>query len=84
MFILLVSLNAKPMIRLFLTTSDLQIITGTGYRNAYKIMRRLKDSMGKKDHQHITIKEYCDYEGISIQEVAEILKIDTVKNIAQR
>jgi lysine/ornithine N-monooxygenase len=75
MFILLVSLKANIMKRLFLTTSDLQIITGTGYRNAYKIMQRLKDSLSKESHQHVTIKEYCKYEGISEEEVSGILKL---------
>lgn len=69
------------MKRLFLTTSDLQIITGTGYRNSYNIMRKLKDSLGKKDHQHVTIKEYCEYEGISETEVLTTLKIEPMKNI---
>lgn len=61
------------MHRIFLTTSDLQIITGTGYDNCSKIMRTLKDSLGKKSHQHVTIKEYCNYENISESEVLEAI-----------
>lgn len=70
------------MIRLFLTTSDIQIITGTGYRNANKIMQRLKDSLGKQSYQHVTIREYCCYEGISLDEVYAILKLDVEKKCA--
>jgi len=69
------------MNRLFLTTSDIQIITGTGYRNSQKIMQRLKDSLAKENHQHITIKEYCQYEGISEKEVSELLKLDSAKKL---
>lgn len=64
------------MHRIFLTTSDLQIITGTGYRNCLNIMRTLKDSMKKESHQHITIKEYCSYEGIQESEVIEALGLN--------
>lgn len=49
------------------------IITGTSDRNCQKIMRTLKDSLNKKQHQHVTIREYCEYENINIDEVQEAL-----------
>lgn len=67
--------NLKTMRRLFITVSDLQIITGTSDRNCQKIMRTLKDSLNKKVYQHITIKEYCQYESIDINEVLEVLNL---------
>ena len=64
------------MHRIFITTSDLQILTGTGYRNSVNILRTIKDSLGKKHHQHVTFKEYCDYEKINQSEVFEALNLN--------
>lgn len=57
------------MHRIYLTISDLQILTGTGHRNCYNVMRTIKDSLGKQKHQHITLREYSDYEKIDYNEL---------------
>lgn len=63
------------MRRIFITVTDLQIITGTSERNCQKIMRTIKDSLQKKPFQHVTIREYCHYENIDINEVLEALNL---------
>ena len=63
------------MHRIFLKTADLQFLTGTSGRNCRKIMQNLKDSLGKQKHQHVTIKEYCSFEGINYTEVSEALHL---------
>lgn len=67
--------------RLFLRVDDLVKLTGTNTDNCQKIMRTLRDSMGKKKtasgkYQQITIPEYCAYEGIPLDEVCRKLKIN--------
>lgn len=68
------------MHRIFLTTSDLQILTGTSSRNCREKLKILKDTLSKQKHQHITISEYCNYEGISYKEVLKALNLIKEEN----
>jgi len=59
---------------IFISVKDLQRITGFSYSRAYNLMKSIKDALAKEKHQHITISEYCRYEGCSEDEVRKILK----------
>ncbi|MGE0638378.1 MAG: hypothetical protein AB7G44_07130 [Bacteroidia bacterium] len=59
--------------RIFLYIKDLQTLTGNTYKSSQVKYQQIKDALGKKANQHITIKEYCEYEGISETEVHQSL-----------
>lgn len=61
--------------RIFLYIKDLQTLTGKTYGNCRKEYNQIKDALKKKENQHLTIKEYCDYENISETEVHQSLGI---------
>ena len=62
-------------VKLFLRPKDLMILKDySTYKTAWQGYRRLKDSLGKKKHQHITLREFADYEGIDIAEVHATLE----------
>jgi hypothetical protein len=63
------------MHRIILYCKDLEIITGKGKKCCWKMMQTIKDALGKQKHQNLTIKEYCDYEGINYDEVVKSLKL---------
>jgi len=59
---------------IFLTAKDLQKISGfKSYASAWRYLQLIKDSIGKKKHQHITLGEFCNYEGIQESEVLKII-----------
>ena len=61
--------------RIFLNVKDLAILTGKTYLSCWREIQTLKDCLGKKKKQKITIEEYSKYEGISIEEIRKALKI---------
>ncbi len=65
---------------MFLRNNDLMIITGTSEGNCKMIMRHLHDVLSKKKlsngrYQKVTIKEYCQYEGLNEDEVLITLRL---------
>jgi len=61
------------MYKIFITTADIQILTGDSYSSAWRQYRACKDALDKKKHQKVTIKEYADYIGANSQEIIEAL-----------
>lgn len=61
--------------RIFIYIKDLQTLTGKTYKASQNNYQQIKDALKKKSNQHLTIKEYCDYEGISETEVRQSLGI---------
>ncbi|MEI6122272.1 MAG: hypothetical protein WCQ95_01455 [Bacteroidota bacterium] len=63
------------MKRILITVKDIQILTGLSYQSAYRAMQHLRDALSKQKHQKVTIKEYTDYNGLKIDEVADVLDL---------
>lgn len=61
------------MTGLFIHAKLIQLVTGKSSRAAYRRIEQMKDSLGKKEHQSITIDEYCMYEGIKREELKNFL-----------
>ena len=61
--------------RIFITVKDLCILTGKTYLSCWREIQTLKDCLGKKKEQKITIEEYSKYEGISINEIRKALNM---------
>ena len=57
------------MSRIFLYPKDLSILTGRTEKQARKTYETIKQSLGKQEHQKITIEEYATYEGIAVEEI---------------
>ncbi len=53
---------------IFISIADIQLIHNCSYITAWRKMQVIRDSLSKERHQGITIKEFCDWEGISIDE----------------
>ncbi|WNM17969.1 transcription initiation factor IIE subunit beta family protein [Flavobacterium capsici] len=62
------------MSRICIYAKDVQIITGKSERQARKIINSIKDAYAKKKHQPVTIKEFCDYMDLDINDVNPLLK----------
>lgn len=60
--------------RLVIYPKDIQRVTGRGLRYAQRIIRAIKKHLGKKKHQFVTCDEFCEFSGISREELEEYLK----------
>jgi hypothetical protein len=61
------------MKRLVLHTKDVMIITGKSERYSRELIRKMKEHFLKEKHQYITISECCQYLGLDLEEVSQIL-----------
>lgn len=57
---------------IFIDITDLTFIYGVKYRQAKKRMSLLRDALEK---QNITIREFCEYEGITIEDYKQAVII---------
>ena len=57
------------MKQLIIHTKDVAAIKGISPDTARRLLRVIKDAYGKQEHQCVTIREFCDYEGIPFDEV---------------
>lgn len=55
--------------RIIITCSDIEIITGKSHSSAYRELQQVRDALGKKDHEYLTIEEYCNYSGLNEEKV---------------
>ncbi|HNS29674.1 MAG TPA: hypothetical protein PKL52_03990 [Tenuifilaceae bacterium] len=55
--------------RIIIYPKDVQLITGKSERYGRLLLKRIKDKLGKEDHQFITIEEFSRYTGIKIEQV---------------
>lgn len=49
------------------------IFTGRSRSYAYKILKQIKESVGKKKHNLITIQEFADFHHIIVTEIEEVI-----------
>ena len=62
------------MKRICIYTSDVMLITGKSERQARNIINDIKAYFRKEKHQMITIKEYCEYSGLKVEDVTGYIK----------
>ena len=71
------------MRKLIIHTNEVEQILGCKQRTAQAMLRTIKDVYNKKKHQAVTIREFCEYEGLPYQDVFnEINKITPKQDIA--
>ncbi len=56
-------------VRVCMYPKDVQRIMGKEYTQARRILKKIKESLKKEDHQYISVEEFCKYTGLPIEEV---------------
>jgi hypothetical protein len=59
--------------RLCIYPKDVQRITGKSESYGRLLLKKIKGSLGKKDHQFVTIDEFCHFTGIKKEEVLSFI-----------
>jgi len=59
--------------RLCIYPNEVAIITGRSLSSSQALIRQIKDAYGKQKRQKVTIKEFCDYEGLPYEEVFNMI-----------
>ena len=62
------------MQRLCIYPKDVQRITGRSERYSRNLIRKIMQELNKKEHQFLTVSEFCIYTGIDEKKVKEIIK----------
>lgn len=55
--------------RVCIYPKDVQRITGKSYRYARTLLIKIKKELDKKEHQFVTIEEFCEYTGLKMESV---------------
>ena len=66
-------LKLLSMERLCIYPKDVQVVTGKSERYGRSLIREIKKKFSKESHQLVTIEEFCNYTGISINSVRRVL-----------
>lgn len=53
--------------RIIIYPKDIQRITGKSERYGRLLLKRIKDRLGKEDHQFVTVDEFSSYTGIKME-----------------
>ena len=59
-----------------ITPKDIQRIMGNCYKTACRIHRRIRQFTGKRQGQVITIDDFCDFTGLTRENVETLLNED--------
>lgn len=59
---------------IFIDISDIEKIHGCSYATAQRRMQIIRDSLQKKGKQQVSIREFCEFEGIGFKEFFEYIK----------
>ena len=62
------------MERICIYPKDIQLVTGRSERYGRNLIKKIKETFSKKAHHLVTIDEFCQYTGLSTQQVKEKLK----------
>lgn len=60
--------------RLVIYPQDIQRITGRSERYAQRTLKIIKKRLGKEKHQFVTYEEFCEFSGISAEDLKKYLK----------
>ena len=59
--------------RLFIYPNDIMIIEDCSYSTALRRLRAIKDSFGKNKNQKVSIKTYCEFTDVELQDVKQMI-----------
>lgn len=60
--------------RVVIYPKDIENITGRRPRTACKLLQKIRQALGKQNHEFVTIKEFCLFTGIDEELVKEFLQ----------
>ncbi|WP_276503198.1 hypothetical protein [Terrimonas pollutisoli] len=60
--------------RVVIYPKDVENITGRRGRTARKLLQKIREALGKRSHEFITIKEFCLFTGISEELIKDFLR----------
>ena len=61
------------MERICIYPKDVQVVTGKSERYGRKLIQDIKRRFLKENHQLVTIEEFCNYTGLSLNSVKQVL-----------
>ncbi len=61
------------ILRLCIYPKDIVRITGKSETYARALLSKIRASLNRPSHQFITIEEFCQYTGLEIEKVLEII-----------
>jgi hypothetical protein len=70
------------MDRIVMYPSDVMMLTDKSESYARKEIQKLKKALNKEKHQKVTIKEYCHYYGLILEEVLGVLSKRNIRKTA--
>jgi len=62
------------MERQLLYNKDIQILTGKSEKACYRLIKKIRDKIGKEPHIPLTLEEFCDYMRLRVEVVKQTLK----------
>ncbi|MBW8360980.1 MAG: hypothetical protein K0M56_02195 [Kaistella sp.] len=65
----------KPRItRLCIYPKDIQLVTGRSERYSREMLSKIKKALNKKEHQMVSVEEFCTYIGLPYERVKEMIR----------
>ncbi len=61
------------MERVIIYPKDVHIVTGKSERWARNIIKEIKQALSKKEHQLVTVDEFCSYMGLDSTQIKQQL-----------
>ncbi|TAJ04868.1 hypothetical protein DMA11_23740 [Marinilabiliaceae bacterium JC017] len=59
--------------RICIYPKDVQRITGKSEKSGRRLLKKIREQLGKEDHQFITTEEFAEYTGIATQLIQRYL-----------
>lgn len=59
--------------RVCIYPKDVQRITGKSEKSGRRLLKKIREQLGKDDHQFITLEEFANYTGISSELIQQYL-----------
>jgi len=59
--------------RICIYPKDVQRITGKSEKSGRRLLKKIREQLGKEEHQFITTEEFADYTGITSELIQQYL-----------
>ena len=62
------------MKRLYICPKDVELLMGKSDRQSRRLVQQIKQYFGKERHQFLTLEEFCQYTGLRVERVREVIR----------
>jgi ribosomal silencing factor RsfS len=59
--------------RIVIYPKDIMLVTGKSDRHSRYLHKRIRQQLKKEEHQSLTVREFCNYMGIALDDVQAVL-----------